>query len=120
MKAQGFNLPDIFAQREDAVKFLNDNCLWLLHPGLAVNGMVEPKLKVRKDELVDFFFISSGVVVWALFSTLSAIHPPRSLDECNTYKVEALDVFVVDRGVDVFVVDTSLRFWLAVLPGRHL
>lgn len=57
MEVQGFDLPKLFTQKVDAVKFLHDNGLWLVHPGLAVTGMVEPKLKVR----FGIFVLARGV-----------------------------------------------------------
>lgn len=46
MKAQGFEFPKIFEQKSDAITFLEDNGLWILHPGLWVMSNAEPRLKV--------------------------------------------------------------------------
>lgn len=46
MDAQEFKLPALFTQKEDALKFLEDNDLWILQPGMMVTSIIEPKLKV--------------------------------------------------------------------------
>lgn len=46
MNAQGFEPPHLFSERRDAIDFLAANGLLVLHPGMAVAGIVEPQLQV--------------------------------------------------------------------------
>lgn len=46
MSAQGFELPQIFEKKTDAIAFLEENKLWILQPGLWVMTKAEPKLQV--------------------------------------------------------------------------
>lgn len=45
MSAQGFELPQIFEKKTDAIAFLEENKLWILQPGLWVMTKAEPKLQ---------------------------------------------------------------------------
>lgn len=47
MSNQGLSFPDLFLERNDAIKFLQEHDLFVLHPGFAVSGVVEPQLEVR-------------------------------------------------------------------------
>lgn len=46
MDMQEFQFPKLFKEKSSAVTFLQSNGLWVLHPGLWVSSMVDPKLKV--------------------------------------------------------------------------
>ncbi|CBJ33927.1 eukaryotic initiation factor 4G [Ectocarpus siliculosus] len=46
---QKFSLPELFPQKADAVKYLEAEQLWAVHPGLWVTSILEPKLAQRQD-----------------------------------------------------------------------
>lgn len=54
LESQQFSLPGLFPQKADAISYLESSKLWILQPGLWVSSIAEPKLAVRKSELVDF------------------------------------------------------------------
>lgn len=70
LDSQKFSLPELFPQKADAVKYLEAEQLWAVHPGLWVTSIVEPKLAVSgavclpvcglwsKSTLLFFWFIT--------------------------------------------------------------
>ncbi|CAN0227895.1 unnamed protein product, partial [Ectocarpus sp. 4 AP-2014] len=49
LESQKFSLPELFPQKADAVKYLEAEQLWAVHPGLWVTSILEPKLAERQD-----------------------------------------------------------------------
>ncbi|CAN0545203.1 unnamed protein product, partial [Ectocarpus sp. 12 AP-2014] len=49
LESQNFSLPELFPQKVDAVKYLEAEQLWAVHPGLWVTSILEPKLAQRQD-----------------------------------------------------------------------
>lgn len=46
LESQKFSLPELFPEKADAVKYLEAEQLWAVHPGLWVTSILEPKLAV--------------------------------------------------------------------------
>eukprot|EP00752_Nemacystus_decipiens_P007539 g6737.t2 len=62
LDSQKFTLPGLFPLKVDAVKYLEENKLWILQPGLWVSSVVEPKLEEMSKDRSGFLPFVQKVV----------------------------------------------------------
>lgn len=67
MDMQEFQFPKLFKEKSTAVTFLETGGLWVLHPGLFVSSMVDPKLKVLRYPVVYGYLNMIYVFIKVLF-----------------------------------------------------